>query len=66
MDYKERVLEKIAAIEQRTEEKEGLWRSISESFEEKGADGVTEQLAAQMGEIKGRFNAVLSKLDGML
>lgn len=66
MDYKERVLKEISTMEQRAEVRESLWRSIAKSFEEKGPDRVTEQLAAQIGDIEVRFTAVLKKLDGLL
>lgn len=66
MGYNERVPDKIAVIEQRANEKRALWHTISDSFGEEGAEGVTNKLAGQMDEIQEKFDALLAKLNKML
>lgn len=66
MGYKERGLEKINGMEQRTDERRALWQTISDSFEKEGADAVAEELARQMAVIHEKFNATLAKLEEML
>ena len=65
MGYNEKVLEKISLMEQRSNERESLWQSIIESFEQEGANGVANVLAGQIGKIQERFDALLEKLDEM-
>jgi hypothetical protein len=65
MGYNEKVLEKISAIEQRSNERKPLWQSIIRSFEQEGADGVANELAGLMGKVQERFDALLEKLDEM-
>jgi len=63
MGYSEKVLEKINAMEQRSDERKSLWQSIIQSFEQEGADGVANELTGLMGKIQERFDALLQKLD---
>ena len=65
MGYSEKVLEKINAMEQRSDERKSLWQSIIQSFEQEGADGVANELAGLIGKAQGRFDALLEKLDEM-
>jgi hypothetical protein len=66
MGYSEKVLEKINAMEQRSDERKSLWRSIIQSFEQEGADGVANELAGLMGKSQERFDALLQKLDELV
>ena len=65
MGYNEKVLEKISGMEQRSDERESLWQSIIQSFEQEGSDGVASELAGLMGKVQERFDALLKKLDEM-
>jgi predicted nucleotide-binding protein (sugar kinase/HSP70/actin superfamily) len=66
MGHNEKVLEKINTMEQRANERNSLWKTVLDSFEKEGADGVATELARQMDAIEEKFDAALSKLDAML
>ena len=66
MAHSEKVLGKINAMEQRCDERRTLWQAVTESFVKEGADGITMELAKQMGAIQDRFDMALGKLDAML
>ena len=65
MGYSEKVLERINAMEQRSDERKSLWQSIIQSFDQEGADGVANVLAGQIGKIQEGFDALLKKLEEM-
>lgn len=66
MGYQERVLEEIGIAEQREVERKALWQTISDSFEKRGAEGVTNELVKQMADVQKGFDSVLAKLRAML
>jgi hypothetical protein len=66
MGYNEKVLDKIAMMEQRAKERKALWHTISNSFEKEGAEGIASELAVEMDEYRGNFDALLAKLNEML
>ena len=66
MGYNENVLNKIAIMEQRANERTALWHTIWDCSREEGAEGVANELARQIGEIRGEFDALLAKLNDML
>jgi len=65
VSYSEKVVDKINAMEQRSDERKSLWRDIIQSFEQEGADGVESILAGQIGEIREKFDALVNKLEEM-
>ncbi len=66
MGFEDRIPEKIEAMGQRVDERLALWQAITESFEAEGAEGVEEELASRINDIRNRSNAVLDKLKAML
>lgn len=66
MGFEDRIPEKIEAMGQRVDERLALWQAITESFEAEGAEGVEEELAGRINDIRKRSNAVLDKLKAML
>lgn len=66
MGYEDKIAEKISSMGQRVDERLALWQAITESFEEDGADGVKDELAGRMNEIRNKCSAVLERLKGML
>lgn len=67
MGYNERVLERIIAEGERSEERSLLWQVLVESFEKKdGADGVEAELTTRVSDIRRRFDVALSELESML
>ena len=66
MGYNENILSKIAIMEQRAKERKALWHTISDSFEEEGAEGVTNALTAEMDEFREKSDTLLAKLNDML
>ena len=66
MGHNEKVLEKINTTEQRANERKSIWKTVYDSFEKEGADGVSTELARQKDAIEEKFDAALSKLDAML
>jgi hypothetical protein len=66
MGCNDKVLDKITVMEQRANERKALWHIIWDSFEEEGAERVAYELARQMNEIRGEFDALLAKLNDML
>lgn len=66
MGYNEKVLDKITVIGQRANERKALWYTISDRFKEEGAEGVANELARQMDEIREKFDALLAKLNDVL
>ncbi|MBT9147121.1 MAG: hypothetical protein DDT32_00873 [Syntrophomonadaceae bacterium] len=65
MGYREKVLDKINAMEHRADEMRFLWQTLINSFEEEGADGVANELAGQIGKVRERFDTLLEKLEEM-
>ncbi len=67
MGYNERVLERIIAEGERSEERSLLWQVLVESFETKdGSDGVKAELTTRVSDIRRRFDVALSELESML
>jgi hypothetical protein len=66
MGYNEKVLDNIAMMEQRANERKALWHTISDSFEKEGAEGIANELAVEMGKFRENFDVLLVKLDDML
>ncbi|MBI4329886.1 MAG: hypothetical protein HY673_01235 [Chloroflexi bacterium] len=66
MGYSELVSEKIDAMGHRGDEMKDLWKTILDSFEREGSDGVTAELAAKKDAVQEKFDAALDKLDVML
>ena len=66
MGFEDRIPEKIGDTGQRVDERLALWQAITESFETEGAEGVEEELAGRINDIRKRANAVLGKLKAML
>ncbi len=66
MGFEDRIPEKIEAMGQRVDERLALWQAITEAFEAEGAEGVEDDLAGRMNDIRKRANAVLGKLKAML
>lgn len=66
MSCNEKVLDKIAVMEQRANERRALWHTIWDCSREEGAEGVANELAGQMGEIQEKSDALLAKLNDML
>ena len=66
MGCNEKVLDKIAVMEQRANERTALLHTIWDCSREEGSEGVANELARQIGEIRGKFNALLAKLNDML
>lgn len=63
MGYKEQVAEKISLMGQRVDERLALWQAVADSFQDDGGDGVKDELAGRMNEIRKKFKDVLGKLD---
>lgn len=66
MSYREKVLTKIKAVEERQAEKEVLWQAISDSFEKEGASGAADELTKQMDDLQEKIDEALAVLNGML
>jgi len=66
MGYKEAVAGKINEWEQRAAERQGLWRSMEDSFEKEGGEGIANKLRRQMADVERKFDAGLANLEGML
>lgn len=66
MGYNEIMLEKISSIKERADARKTIWEATVGSFEKEGADGVSNELARQMAEIKEKFDPLLDSLDKML
>lgn len=66
MSYREKILTKIKAVEDRQAEKEVLWQAISDSFEKEGASGVAGELTNQMNDLQKKVDDALTVVDGML
>ena len=66
MGYREKLLDKINAMEHRADERRSLWQTLMNSFEQEGADGVANELAGQIGKVQERFDTLLEKLEEML
>ncbi len=66
MGYREKVLDKINAMEQRRDERRSLWQTLMNSFEQEGADGVANELAGQIRKVQERIDTSLKKLEEML
>ncbi|PIU56165.1 MAG: hypothetical protein COS87_02975 [Chloroflexi bacterium CG07_land_8_20_14_0_80_45_17] len=66
MGYNEKVLDKIAIMEQRAKERKALWHTISDSFGKEGAEGIANELAVEMDEFREKFDVLLAKLNDML
>ncbi len=66
MSYREKVLTRIEAIQDRQAERKALWQAISDSFEKQGASGVADELAKQMNDLEKKFDDALAVLDRML
>lgn len=66
MSYREKVLTRIEAIEDRQADRKALWQAISDPFEKEGASGVADELARQMSDFQEKVNDALAVLDGML
>jgi hypothetical protein len=66
MSLKEKVSEKIGAMEQRSSERETPWQTIVGAFDSEGADGVVTELDNQMAAIEEKFDKLLDSLDKML
>lgn len=66
MGYNEKVLDKIAMMEQRAKERKALWHTISDSFGREGAEGIANELALEMDEFREQFDVLLAKLNDML
>jgi len=62
----EKVLDKITTTEQRAKERKALWHTISGSFGEEGAEGISNELAAETERFRESFDALLAKLNDML
>ena len=65
MGYREKLLDKINAMEHRADERRSLWQTLMNSFEQEGADGVANELARQIGKVQERFDTLLEKLEEM-
>ena len=65
MGYRDKVLEKINAMQQRSDERRFLWQTLMNPFEQEGADGVANELAGQIGKVQERFDTLLEKLEEM-
>ncbi len=66
MSYREKVLTRIEAIQDRQAERKALWQAISDSFEREGASGVAAELAKKMKDTEEKFAEALAALDAML
>ena len=66
MSYREKVLTRIEAIEDRQADRKALWQAMSESFEKEGASGIAAELAKEMKDIEEKFAEALAALDTML
>ena len=65
MGYREKLLDKINAMEHRADERRSLWQTLMNSFEQEGADGVANELARRIGKVQERFDTLLEKLEEM-
>jgi|GEM_PF-3822451 len=66
MGYNEKVLNKIAIMEQRAKERKALWHTISDSFGKEGPEGVANELAVEMDEFREKSDVLLARLNDML
>lgn len=66
MGLNEKVLGRIAIMEQRVDERRALWQAIMDSFQREGPDSVTSELARQMNSIGVKLDTLLDKLKDML
>jgi len=66
MGYKETVRGKLNECEQRAAERHALWRSIEDSFENEGAEGMANELKRQMAHLEKKFDTALANLASML
>ncbi len=66
MGYREKVLDKINAMEQRGDERRPLWQTLINSFEQEGADGIANELAERIRKVQERIDTSLKKLEEML
>ena len=66
MGCNEKVLDKIVMTEQRAKEREALWHTISSSFAKEGAEGISNELPAEMERFRETFDVLLAKLNDML
>ncbi len=66
MDYKQRLEEEVRASGRRTEERLALWETLVRSFELSGPDGIQDDLAQRMGQIRRRFDDLQAELEDML
>lgn len=65
MGYREKVLDKINAMEHRADERRFLWQTLIDSFEQEGADGAANELTGRIGKVQERFDTLLKKLEEM-
>lgn len=63
MGYREKLLDKINAMEHRADERRSLWQPLINSFEQEGADGIANELAGRIGKVQERFDTLLEKLE---
>ena len=66
MGCNEKVLDKIVMTEQRAKERKALWHTISSSFGKEGAEGISNELTAEIERFRETFDVLLAKLNDML
>ena len=66
MSYKEKVQDKIKGSDQRSKERNDLWQTISEAYEQDGVDQVESVLSKKIEDLKNNFEERIKKLEKML